>query len=162
MWTARIVDRSDEFVESLFERVGIASGAACRVLAARYHEALTATWSFQTPFGPRHSIPGEIPHKYFGHRPGGYRVHGYGEINNEGQTDFLAEYIEADDKPGEYEAVVGFAPNHTTKGLRSWAPKTNYLIAHDVLSGVGERPWIYPVFDENRSELAQVVLQHLK
>lgn len=162
MLTVRIVDHSEEFLDSLYERIGIASGAACRLLADRYRESLTKTWSFQNPGGPRHSIEGEIPHKYFGHRPGGFQLHGYGEINNDGQTDFLAEYIEADERPGEPVAFVGFAPNHTEKGARGWFRGANYLITHDPLSGYGDRPWIYPVFEESRNEMAQIASQLLQ
>ena len=157
MTTVRITDHTDEFLEQLKARIGRACEAAAGILADNYREALTATWSFQSPTGPPHSRPGEVPHRYLGHRPGGYRVHGYGQINNQGQTDFLANYMTSDSILSEQRSCVGFSQNHTRRGLRGWVPGTNYLISHDPMVA-GIRPWITPIYNDSRQEMVSAMI----
>ncbi len=161
MTTVEIRDHSDEYLADLRSRLGTGVGAAAQILAEGYVDALTQTWSWQTPTGPEHSRPGEIPHRYFGHREGGFQLAGYLQVNNLGQTNFLANHIAADSAPGTTEAFVGFEANHTRRGARGWSPGTNYLITHDPLSGYGQRPWIDPVYQLRRDLMIREIVSAL-
>lgn len=161
MTTVEIRDHSAEYLADLRSRLGTGVGAAAQILAEGYVDALTQVWSWQTPAGPEHSEEEEIPHRYLGHREGGFQVNGALEPNNPGQTDFLANYIAADAPPGTTEAFVGFEANHTRRGARDWSPGANYLIAHDPLSGQGYRPWIEPVYQLRRDLMIQEIVSAL-
>lgn len=107
-------DHSD-FINDLLEakvRGGIFE--VCDRLAQQYRKKLGVP-------APPHSQPGEMPHAYLGHKPGGYGpVNGPpGSRNNPGQTNFLKEYIRGGTNG------VGFLPSHVT------TRQDNYLIRWD-------------------------------
>lgn len=146
----RFVDHTEELFQQLMVRVAAATAAAAGVLAEGYREALLRRQA------PPHSKIGEIPKAYFGHRPKGYGPTEWAEysggraINNPGQVDYLASYIDysTEQEFGLPTASVGFRP---APHIGTPEVPGNYLLLHNE-SG---RPWVVPVFDEVRSDAAQ-------
>jgi len=148
--TARFEDHSERVIAMLNRKLAAAIGAAAEDLADAYRAGL------QFSQAPPHSRVGEIPHRYFGHRPGGFGpVFGAGEPNNTQesgfsatQTDYLSTYIEggADDVFGIVNGYVGFLPSHVT------TREQNYLLEHDQRG----RPWVIPLYRSAKSEMARV------
>ena len=148
MLTARFEDHSDRVIEMLNRKLAAAIGVAAENLAEAYRVRLQ---KFQAP---PHSNIGEIPHRYLGHRPGGWGpVFGEGEINNRPesgfssiQDDYLATYIEggADDVFGIVNGYVGFLPSHVT------FREKNYLLMWDQ----NGRPWVDEIYGTAKPEMA--------
>lgn len=153
MLTARVVDRLPEILELINRKSFAAISAAAEQLADNYKTAL------QRNDAPPHSSAGEIPHRYFGHKTGGFGPQfGDNEINNRPesgfarvQDDYLATYIEggASNDFGEMEAYVGFADSHVV------TREQNYLLRHDR----NDRPWVLPVFRDSREEIADAAAE---
>lgn len=147
MLTVQFVDNSEKIKELLNKKLLASVGKAAQILSDSYQTGLQAS------IAPPHSRPGQIPHAYMGHKPGGYGpVNGEGEPNNtplqgfaSTQSDFLSEYIDHGSQEvfGDIEAFVGFRPSHVA------SRDMNYLIQHDQ-SG---RPWIRPLYDKNKDAM---------
>ena len=151
MSSVTFVDHSDAIKEKLNRKLEACFRAAALKLAKGYREGLQET------IAPPHSGIGEIPHAYAGHKRGGFGpLNGYGEPNNTAEfgfardqgvgSDFLSNYIEggASGHFGTVEGFVGFRPSHVD------SRSMNYLLRHDETG----RPWVYPLFRENRSQMA--------
>lgn len=125
-------DHEVEFMGLVRRKLQGAVTQAADRLADDYRDELTKTKA------PPHSGKGEIPHAYFGWKPGGYGPTNSTLINNIGQTDYLANYItyETTNIYGTITAYIGFLPSHMPDGQ-------NYLLGHDR----AKRPWIVPIFD---------------
>ena len=108
MLTVRFEDKREEFKALLLRKVSAATAEAARVLSDTYQEILSDP-------APPHSMPGQIPHAYFGHKEGGYGpVNGYLQPNNTSsqgfngtQITFLKNYIDSSSS-SDGSAVVGF------------------------------------------------------
>lgn len=148
MLTARYEDHSDRVIEMLNRKLAAAINVAAESLAEAYRVRLQ---KFQAP---PHSGQGEIPHRYLGHRTGGWGpVFGEGEINNRPesgfasvQTDYLATYIEggADDVFGIVNGYVGFLPSHVA------FREQNYLLNWDR----NGHPWVDEIYGTAKPEMA--------
>lgn len=148
MLTAQVADHLPQILELIQRKTFAAVKAAAEQLADDYKTEL------QRNDAPPHSGPGEIPHRYFGHKPGGFGpVFGDNEINNRPesgfatvQADFLSSYIEGEavDSFGEIEGYVGFAPSHVV------TREQNYLLKHDQEG----RPWVDEIFRDNMQGIA--------
>ncbi len=153
MLTVRFEDKREEFKALLARKVAAATAEAANVLADTYREILSDP-------APPHSRPGEIPHAYFGHKPGGWGpANGYNQPNNTSaqgfngtQITFLKNYIDSGASSGS-SAVVGFSPSHVT------TREKNYLIGWDqgMINGdpVLQRPWINPGFEMAKQKMRQ-------
>jgi hypothetical protein len=151
--TVRFEDKREEFKALLLRKVAAATAEAARVLSDTYQEILSDP-------APPHSMPGEIPHAYFGHKEGGYGpVNGYLQPNNTSshgfngtQITFLKNYIDSSSS-SDGSAVVGFSPSHVT------TREKNYLIGWDQgrIDGasVPQRPWINPGFEMAKQKMRQ-------
>lgn len=146
MLTVRFEEHSEEIFEKLKRKLFAAVAVAAESLADGYKSAL------QRQVAPPHSGVGEIPHAYFGWKQGGYGPTNSTGINNippefsAEQTAFLSEYIShgAVEEFGAH-GFIGFETNGHV-GNRN----ENYLIYHDQ----NGRPWVLPVFDQEKSEMA--------
>ena len=121
MLTAQVVDHQQEMMALLRRKLLALTNRACFELADAYKVGL------QQRDAPPHSEKGEIPHAYFGWKPGGFGpVYEDKGPNNRPpffasfQTDHLATYIEgsAENVFDEIEGYVGFAPSEIK--CRSW------------------------------------------
>lgn len=151
MSSVTFVDHSEKIKEKLDRKLEECIRAAAVSLSASYKDGL------QENIAPPHSKIGEIPHAYAGHKPKGFGpLNEYGEANNTTAqgfardqgvgSDFLSNYIQggASGHFGTIEGFVGFGKSHVVD--RSM----NYLLRHDS----NGRPWVYPLFRENRSKMA--------
>jgi hypothetical protein len=153
MLTVRFEDRSEEFLERLRRKLLAAVSAGARTLSERYVERLTET------IAPPHSRMGQIPHAYLGWTPGGFGpVNRTTLINNEGQIAFLATYIDftVGDSGSDLSSSIGFKPSHADGEYRIHTAGSdgNYLLWHNS----NGRPWVGPIFDENRDQMANQAL----
>lgn len=141
MLTVQFEDHTETFLERLRRRLLNACSAPADELADIYRGDL------QRNIAPPHSDPGQIPHAYFGWKSGGYGPTNDTMINNPGQVDYLATYIDfaANDLFGGIQASIGFRPSHVQPG-------ENYLLYHDA----NGRPWIQPIFYRNLTFLKDV------
>ncbi len=155
MLTAQVVDRSQQIMELLNRKLLAAISRACFEIADDYKAEL------QVNQAPPHSSIGEIPHRYFGHRSGGYGpVFGENEPNNQPpdfarvQTDYLSTYIEggAEDVFGEISGYVGFSPSHVV------TREQNYLLFHDQ----NGRPWVIPIYERNKDGIVEYAIQSFR
>lgn len=154
MLAVEFVDYSDRVNELLSRKLQAGMSAAAVTLAKDYRNGLSEE-------APPHSRPGQIPHAYLGHKPGGYGpLLGEGEIQNvtffgfaRDQSDYLSSYIHgggsvSGDSP---KGVVGFAESHVADRRK------NYLIQHDqgtVPEYPGKRrPWIIPLYRTAKSDM---------
>ena len=150
MSSVTFVDHSEKIKEKLNRKLEACVRAAAVLLSDGYQTGLQKT------IAPPHSRIGEIPHAYAGHKPRGFGpLNGYGEPNNTTElgfardqqvgSDFLSNYIEggASGDFGTVEGFVGFRPSHVASRAQ------NYLLRHDETG----RPWVYPLFRENRSQM---------
>jgi len=151
MSSVTFVDHSEKIKEKLDRKLEGCIRAAAVSLSASYKDGLQAN------IAPEHSNIGEIPHAYAGHKQGGFGpLNGYGEANNTTAqgfardqgvgSDFLSNYIEggASGHFGTIEGFVGFRKSHVVDRSK------NYLLWHDS----NGRSWVYPLFRENRSQMA--------
>jgi hypothetical protein len=149
MFSVTFDDHREAIKEKLNRKLLAAVNAAAVTLSDGYQSGLQET------IAPPHSRVGEVPHAYFGHRPGGFGpVNGYGEPNNtplqgfeRDQTEFLSESIRggANGDFGSVEGFVGFAPSHVGGRFQ------NYLLWWDSHG----RPWVDRLFRRNRAAMAQ-------
>jgi hypothetical protein len=149
MLTAQVADHLPAILELIQRKTFAAVQSIAVELADDYKSDLQAVQA------PEHSALGEIPHRYFGHRPGGYGpLFGDNEINNRPesgfasvQADYLASYIEGEavEFLGEIEGYVGFAPSHVV------TREQNYLLEHDQHG----RPWVDEILDRHKQEIAE-------
>ena len=136
------VDHSEAIKDLLKKKLRNGIMGVTSELADQYKEKLSVP-------APPHSQPGEMPHAYLGHKPGGYGpVNGPpGSRNNPGQTQFLKEYIQGDANG------VGFAPSHVS-GRRG-----NYLIRWDTgqffksTNSFARRTWVIRGYREAKQDL---------
>lgn len=154
------VEHYTERIQALVrERMREACFVAAENLEDQYRRGLREGTS------PPHSRPGQVPHAYMGHRPGGYpfkknNTPESGTINNtvaqgfaKDQDDFLSNYIRAGrTKDG---ACVGFIPSHVQNRFK------NYLLGWDqgVIGAnvVERRPWVKPLYNRGRQGMIEAV-----
>jgi hypothetical protein len=151
--TVRFEDKREEFKALLLRKVSAATAEAARVLEETYVEILSDP-------APPHSRPGEIPHAYFGHKPGGWGpANGRFQPNNTSkqgfngtQVTFLKNYISSGGS-ADGSAVVGFSPSHVTTRQK------NYLLGWDQgrINGdaVLRRPWVNPGYEMAKIKMRQ-------
>ena len=134
----------DQFYELLNRKLLAACAAAAEQLADVYRGNLTRN------IAPPHSNIGEIPHAYLGWKPDGYGPVRFPEtLNNPGQEDFLANYIDFSASDVFFvSAAVGFKPSHVGS---EFAP-VNYLLWHDRHG----RPWVEPILRQNIPIAAEI------
>jgi hypothetical protein len=150
----RFEDHSAQIIEMIERKLRAGLGEAARVLGEEYQTALLAEDA------PPHSKPGQIPHAYLGHKPGGFGpLNGPGEINNttkfgfsSDQQDNLASYIHGTGTPAgqRLQAIVGFSDSHVTRRSQ------NYLIQWDqaeIQGSAKRRPWVRPVYDKRKTQI---------
>ena len=164
MLTVHVEHYKERIQELVQQRMQGVCYAAAESLEDQYRRGLREGTS------PPHSRPGQVPHAYMGHRPGGYpfkknNTPESGTINNtvaqgfaKDQDDFLSNYIRAGrTKAG---ACVGFIPSHVQNRFK------NYLLGWDqgVIGGnvVEKRPWVEPLFNRGRSSIRDDVRDFLK
>lgn len=152
-------DNRDAIKELLIRKMHAAAESAALVLSTEYKKKLDTR-------APPHSVPGAIPHRYFGWLPDGYGpVNGDTRVNNTTLQDFssdqgehLKEFIQSG-RSGN-GAVVGFEPSHVT------TREQNYLLGWDqgnIPSQPGvRRPWVRPVFDIARNDMAKIAREKAK
>jgi hypothetical protein len=146
-------DHSERINEILQRKIKAGMGASAVSLAEAYKDGLQAEQA------PPHSEPGQVPHAYLGHRPGGYGpLLGENEIQNvtffgfsRDQSDNLSSYIEggSSGSGSTVQGSVGFTDSHVTTRSQ------NYLIGWDQgtvprFSGI-VRPWIIPLYRKAKS-----------
>lgn len=155
MLTAQVVDRSQQIMELLNRKLLALTNRACFELADAYKVGL------QERDAPPHSEKGEIPHAYFGWKPGGFGpVYEDKGPNNRPpffasfQTDHLATYIEgsAEEVFGEIEGYVGFAPSHVV------TREQNYLLYHDQRF----RPWVDELYLRNKVQIVEYAIESFR
>lgn len=145
MLSARFEDRSFALQARMLKMLRRACEQAADRLAEGYRAGLQARTA------PPHSAAGQIPHAYFGWKPGGFGpVNETTTVNNippefsQEQTDYLSSYIESAGSDETGGAVVGFAPSHVTRRDQ------NYLLEHDAR----ERPWVRPIYGRVKKLMA--------
>lgn len=146
MLTVLFEDHSEEVAARIQRKLFSAVTDAAESLADGYKYAL------QAKTAPPHSGVGQVPHAYLGWKPGGYGPTNSTGINNipqefaAEQTEFLSEYI----SHGSVEAfgAHGFVGFKTDGHVAN--REQNYLLYHDQ----NGRPWVLPVFDQERPEMA--------
>lgn len=147
--SVRIEDHSQQVMELLERKLRAGLGAAAVDLADAY------AFGLQRTIAPPHSVLGEIPHAYLGHKPLGYGpLFGEGERNNRQevgfsatQSEYLSDYIRgASGAPGQsLRGMVGFEESgHVTRR------EQNYLIDHDR----NGRPWVMPLYRSAKQQMA--------
>lgn len=155
MLTAQVVDRSQQIMELLRRKLLAMVNRACFELADSYKTGL------QQKNAPPHSEKGEIPHAYFGYKPGGFGpVYEDGGPNNRPpffatvQTDHLATYIEgsAEEVFGEIEGYIGFSPSHVV------TREQNYLLFHDQRS----RPWVKELYERDKQQIVDYAIESFR
>ena len=155
MLTAQVVDHQQEIMALLRRKLLALTNRACFELADAYKVGL------QQRDAPPHSEKGEIPHAYFGWKPGGFGpVYEDKGPNNRPpffasfQTDHLATYIEgsAENVFDEIEGYVGFAPSHVV------TREQNYLLFHDQRN----RPWVDELYERNKVQIVEYAIESFR
>lgn len=170
MITFRIEDNSSDCIEELHRRVRLLLGSVAQELVQVYKNDSTGlgrAWSYETPEGPPHSKPGEVPHHYNGPRTGGYTAPALPSPKNNApgsgfaieQQDFLYEFLDHFvSEPGEPpEAGVGFNLQTSAHGAPAHvvSRKQNYLINWDLglIQPVTKRPAADETFDRKTGQI---------
>ena len=152
MITVRIEDNIDAVMDELRDRVWLLLNSVASELVEVYKNDSTGlgrTLSFETPEGPPHSAPGEVPHYYNGPRTGGYTAPALPSSKNNApgsgfaieQQDYLFEFLDhtiTERGSGTMpEAGVGFNLQTSANGAPAHvvSRSKNYLIFWDVGSG---------------------------
>lgn len=160
MLTGQVVDYSDRIFALLNRKLLAAIDRVSFELADDYKAGLQANDA------PPHSDPGQIPHRYLGHKPNGYGpVFGENEINNRPevgfsavQADYLSSYIEGGSSQlfDTIEGFIGFAPSHVTRR------EQNYLIEYDQRQDEQRRPWVKEIYTQSKPDLIDYAIESFR